>query len=566
MHDLFRGNTSRPSKKIKTFALRRRFLVILILLGMLSLVLRAINLQVIDKQFLQQQGAKRYISKIPVSTYRGKIFDRYGEIMAISSPVRSIWVNPRQLDRNQSQEIEEMTKVLGLPASKIKLLKDKNSKLRFSYLKRRISPGLAMKVKKMGIKGIHFDQEFKRFYPAGVMSAHLIGFTDVDDVGQEGIERTYEDHLKGKAGLKRIIRDGRRRIVEDFENLEESVPGKDLTLSVDRRIQYLAFRELQHAFIKYRAKSASLVVLDAKTGDVLAAVTQPAFNPNSRKNLKSGVYRNRAITDVFEPGSTMKPFVIAAALDGKYIAEDARIRTNGSYKIGVNWVRDGHNYGVLSLTNVLKKSSNVGASKVALLMPDDYLWRIYKQLGFGQSAEIGFPGEAHGILLPLMKWNDFAQATLSFGYGLSTSTLQLAKAYTALADNGILHSVSLLKRDRDPNAKRIFTADVAKKVRTMLEEVVKPGGTAKRAAVTGYRVAGKTGTAKKAKKGGYSAKKYFSVFVGMAPASNPRFVIAVMVDEPKRKFYGGLVAAPVFSKVMAGTLRIYGVEPDKKMP
>jgi cell division protein FtsI (penicillin-binding protein 3) len=563
MYDLFSGETQ-ASEKNPTFALRRRFLLIVILLGMFSLVLRAIDLQIIRKQFLQSQGAKRYISTIPVSTYRGNIFDRRGEIMAISSPVLSVWINPQELDQQQAPQLTKMAQLLALSAAKKKLLISQHSKQRFAYLKRRISPELAKTVKKLGIKGVYFEREFKRFYPAGVMSAHLIGFTNVDDIGQEGIERAYEQHLKGKAGLKRIIRDGRRRIIEDFENIEASIPGKDLTLSIDRRIQYLAFRELQHAFIKHRAKSASLVVLDAKTGDVLAAATQPAFNPNSRKNLKSNLYRNRAITDVFEPGSSIKPFVIAAALDGNYISEHSKIRTNGKYRIGKNWVKDGHNYGVLSLTNVLKKSSNVAASKISLLMPDEYLWRIYKKLGLGTSANIGFPGEAHGTLLPLMRWNDFSQATLAFGYGVSTSTLQLARAYTALADDGLLHSVSLLKRTRDEHPRRVFKAEVARKVRAMLEHVVKPGGTARRANVLGYRVAGKTGTAKKANKGGYSKKDYFSVFVGMAPASNPRFVIAVMIDEPKYKYYGGLVAAPIFSKVMAGTLRIYGVEPDKK--
>ncbi len=565
MRDLFRGDKRSP-KKTKTFAVRRRILVIIILIAMISLVFRAITLQVIDKQFLQEQGAKRYLSKIPIATYRGKIFDRNGEIMAISSPVLSIWVNPQQLDRNQNVQIEQMSKILNLSKSKNKLLNNNHSKSHFSYLKRRISPELAEKVKKLALKGVYFDREFKRFYPAGVMSAHLIGFTDVNDVGQEGIERAYEQQLKGKAGLKRILRDGRRRIIEDFENIEESIPGKNLTLSIDRRIQYLAFRELQNAFIKYHAKSASLVVLDAKTGDVLAAVTQPAFNPNSRKNLKTGVYRNRAITDVFEPGSTMKPFVIAAALNANYISEDSQISTNGFYRIGKNLVRDGHNYGLLSLTNILKKSSNVAVSKISLLMPADYLWRTYKRLGLGGSANIGFPAEAHGSLLPLVKWNDFSQATLAFGYGLSVSTLQLARAYTALADDGILHSVSLLKRERDDKPQRIFKAEVAKKVRAMLEHVVEPGGTGRRANIAGYRVAGKTGTAKKAKKGGYSEKDYFAIFVGIAPASNPRFVIAVMIDEPQNKYYGGLVAAPVFAKVMAGTLRIYGVEPDKKSP
>lgn len=563
MHHLFSGDTREPNSRTN-FTMRRRFLLIVILLAMISLALRAIDLQVINKQFLQTQGDKRHISTVPVSTYRGKILDRHGEIMAISSPVQSVWVNPQELDRTQIPQIQKMVHLLGLTESKVKILNEKNSKRRFAYLKRRINPNLATQIEKLDISGIYFEREFKRFYPAGAMSAHLIGFTSIDDVGQEGIEHAYEKSLKGKAGRKRVIRDGRRRVIEDVESIEEPIPGQDLTLSIDRRIQYLAFRELQGAYLKHQAKSASLVVLDAKTGEVLAAVTQPAFNPNSRKNVKAGVYRNRAITDVFEPGSTIKPFVVAAALNGDYVAENAIIKTTGRYQIGRNWVKDGHNYGALTLTRVLKKSSNVATSKISLLMPSEYVWDIYNALGFGVSANVGFPGEARGTLLRQSKWSNFAQATLSFGYGLSTSTLQLARAYTALADDGLLHSVSLLKRERDEDATRIFKPEVARKVRKMLEHVIKRDGTAYRARVSGYRVAGKTGTVKKAIRGGYSKKDYFSVFVGMAPASNPRFVIAVMVDEPSQnQYYGGLVAAPVFSKVMTGTLRVYGIEPDK---
>lgn len=564
MHHLFSGDTQQPKVSL-TYAIRRRLLLIVILFGMVILALRAIDLQVVKKQFLQSQGAKRHVSTVPVSAYRGRILDRYGEIMAISSPVLSVWMNPQELDRTQVQQIVQMVHLLELPESKIDILNNENSNQRFVYLKRRISPELAAKIKKLQISGIYFEREFKRFYPAGAMSAHLVGFTNIDDIGQEGIEHAYEQSLKGKPGLKRVIRDGRRRIIEDVESVKEPVPGKDITLSIDRRIQYLAFRELQNAFIEHQAKSASLVVLDAKNGEVLAAVTHPAFNPNNRKNLKGNLYRNRAITDVFEPGSTVKPFVVAAALDGGYVDDDAKIQTAGSYQVGRNWVRDVHNYGTLTLTRVLKKSSNVAVSKIALLMPDEYLWSVYTGLGFGVSANVGFPGEAKGSLLEVMKWHDFAKATLSFGYGLSTSVLQLARAYTALADDGILHSVTLLKREHDDEAKRIFKAETARKVRKMLEQVIKRDGTAYRARVNGYRVAGKTGTVKKAEAGGYSDKRYFSVFVGMAPASNPRFVIAVMVDEPgKDKYYGGLVAAPVFSKVMTGSLRIYGIEPDKK--
>jgi len=545
------------------FSLRRKILITLVLGCMALLIFRAVDLQVINKQFLQKQGAKRHVSVVPVSAYRGKILDRHGEIMAISSPVQSIWVNPQELDRTQTQAIQKMVDVLGLSESKIKLFMNPQSKRRFLYLKRRISPVIAKKITQLEIAGVYSEREFKRFYPAGQMAAHIVGFTNIDDKGQAGIEFAYDAALKGTAGSKRVIRDGKRRIIEDVENIKEPIAGKDVVLSIDRRIQYLAYRELQSAFLKHKAKSAAMVVLDAKSGEILAAVTQPGFNPNARRNLKSYIYRNRAMTDVFEPGSTVKPFVVAAALNGGYVDENIRIVTNGKFKVGRNWVRDGHNYGTLSLTNVLKKSSNVGVSKIALAMPNDYFWNIYAHLGFGYSANVGFPGEASGSLLDVMKWNDFSKSTLAFGYGLSTSVLQLAKAYTVLADDGILHSVSLLKRDVDEEAKRIFKPDVARKVRKMMEQVVKRGGTAYRARVNGYRVAGKTGTVKKADAGGYSKDKYFAVFAGIAPASNPRFVIAVMVNEPsKGGYYGGLVAAPIFSKVMTGILRIYGIEPD----
>ncbi len=563
MRDFFKGDI-RQSKKTETFVIRRRILLSIILFGMLVLVLRGINLQVIKKEFLQAQGAKRYLTEIPVSTYRGKIFDRNGEILAISPPVQSIWATPQTLKyEEQAAKIEKMIEILELPASKVEQLQNKNVK--FTYLKRHINPEVAAKVKRLKIKGIRFKREFKRFYPAGVMSSHLLGFTDINDKGQEGLEFAFEEHLKGKDGTKRVFRDGRRRIIENFEEGEALIAGKDLVLSLDRRLQHLAFRELQNTYIESQAQSASLVILDAKTGDVLAAVTQPAFNPNNRKNLKGSAYRNRALTDVFEPASTVKPFVVAAALEKGYIAENSFIKTRGVYKIGKHKVRDGGNLGTLNLTNVLKKSSNIAVSKISLMMPSEYLWHTYKSLGFSQSADVGFPGEAHGALIPLAQWDDFTRATLSFGYGVSTSTLQLARAYTALADDGILHSVSLLKREQDDNPKRIFSADVAQKVRAMMEHVIEPGGTGYRARVPGYRVAGKTGTAKKAIKGGYSDQNHFSLFAGMAPASQPRFVIAVVVDDPQGKYYGGLVAAPLFSRVMAGALRIYGVEPDKEL-
>ena len=379
--------------------------------------------------------------------------------------------------------------------------------------------------------------------------------------------RAAIEHIQSLAGKKRVIRDGRRRVIKekDVENIQAPVSGQDLVLSIDQRVQYLAFKALQEGFIKNKAFSASLVVLDARNGEILAAVNQPAFNPNSRKGMKASAVRNRAMLDVFEPGSVVKPFVVAAALDGGYVDENIQIETHGFFKVGRNLVKDVHNYGTLDLMHVLKKSSNVAISKIALSMPREYFWDSYSQLGFGVSANAGFPGEASGSLLDYQRWHDFEHATLSYGYGVATSVLQLARAYTALADDGILHSVSLLKRDEDYDAKRVFSADTAKKVKEMLEHVIKRDGTAYQARVDGYRVAGKTGTVKKATAGGYADDRYLAVFVGLAPVSNPRFVIAVMVDEPSAgKYYGGLVAAPIFSKVMAGALRVYGVAPDKE--
>lgn len=553
--------------KPRKYVVRRRFLLGVMLLGMLTLAGRAIFLQIMDTQFLQRQGDRRHVDVVSVSAYRGKILDRNNEPLAISTPVESVWVNPKNFKLDERDKFKQAARLLKVPNKKVKSLLKAGNSTRFSYLKRRVNPALAEKIKALQLSGVYFEREFKRYYPAGAVSAHVVGFTDIDDVGQEGMERGYEQSLKGITGKKRVIRDGRRRIIKDkdVENIQAPVSGQDLVLSVDQKIQYLAFKALQAGFIEHKALSASLVVLDAKNGEVLAAVNQPAFNPNTRKRLKANSIRNRAMLDVFEPGSTVKPFVIAAALDGGYVDEDIQIETHGFYRVGRNLVKDTRNYGTLDLMHVLKNSSNVGVSKVALSMPREYFWNSYNQLGFGVSANAGFPGEASGTLLDFQRWHDFEHATLSYGYGVSTSVLQLARAYTALADDGTLHSVSLLKRDEDYDAKQVFSADIARKVREMLEHVVEKDGTAYKARVDGYRVAGKTGTVKKATAGGYADDRYLAVFAGLAPASNPRFVIAVMVDEPSAgKYYGGAVAAPIFAKVMAGALRVYGIAPDKE--
>lgn len=544
---------------------RRKTVVVFIMACMAVLVGRAVDLQVLNKQFLKDQGDIRHVSDVKVEAYRGMIKDRNGAPLAISTPVESIWMNPQQIQPGKEYEIRQMEKLLNLPKGKANELIKADAHRQFAYIARQVRPVIADQVKALKLAGIYFEREFKRFYPAGEVSAHLVGFTNIDDIGQAGLESGYEKSLKGIPGSKRVIRDGQRRIIEDVENIKEPIAGRNLELSIDQRIQYLAYRELQLAFNLHKAKSAALVVLDAKSGEILAAVNQPSFNPNTRKSLKESLYRNRSITDVFEPGSTIKPFVVAAALDGGYIKPDDMFETHGVYPIGRHVVRDVHNYGTLDLTGVLKKSSNVAVSQIALSMPPEYFWRAYHRLGFGVAAGSGFPGEASGSLLDYKNRSDFETATLSFGYGLSASALQLARAYTALADDGILHSVSLLKRDEDVDEQRVFSVRTAKRVRAMMETVLMKDGTAYQARVDGYSAAGKTGTVKKAGAGGYVDKNYFSVFAGMAPAKNPRLIVVVMIDEPSAgQYYGGIVSAPVFSKVMAGALRVLEVAPDQQ--
>ncbi len=550
---------------ISDFSGRRNYLLLFMMACMLILIGRAIDLQVFNKKFLKEEGDKRQIDDVSVSAYRGMITDRNEEPLAISTPVESVGINPRELKYLKEDKIMEMEKLLSLPTGKISELITQHAQRRFIYIARRVNPQISEQVKALKLDGVYFEREFKRFYPAGAVSSHLVGFTNFEDVGQEGMEFYYEKQLKGSEGSKRVVRDGQRRIIEDIENIKEPISGKNIELSIDQRIQYLAYRELQLAVNINKAKSGALVVLDAKNGEILAAVNQPSFNPNTKTSLTEDSHRNRALTDTFEPGSTVKPFVVAAALDGGFISPSSLFVTNGTYEIGRNTVKDVHNYGTLDLTHVIKKSSNIGVSMMALKMPPKYFWNIYHKLGFGVSAGSGFPGEATGAMRDYKKWNDFDRAIISFGYGLSSSALQLARAYTALADDGILHSVSLLKREEDEDVLRVFSAKTARSVRKMMETVLMKDGTAYEGRVNGYTAAGKTGTVKKAGAGGYTEKNYFAVFAGMAPATDPRLIIVVMIDEPSAgQYYGGLVSAPVFSKVMAGALRILEVAPDKE--
>ena len=554
-----------PAKKANDdFSGRRKFLIGFMLVLMLILVVRAVYLQVITKDFLIQEGDMRQIGAVSVSAYRGVILDRQGEPLAISTPVKSIWINPKEFKVVQDEQVRDLEKLLGLPVGKIAALVKEAHDKKWVYIARGVNPQLADQVKELKFAWVYIKREFKRFYPTGGVSGHLVGFTDLDDIGQTGLELGYEKMLKGTPGSKRVIRDGQRRVIEDIENIAEPVSGQNLELSIDQRIQYLAYKELQLAVTENKAKSGALVVLDAKNGEVLAAVNQPSYNPNTRNNLKEAFYRNRAFTEVFEPGSTVKPFVVAAALDGGFITPNSVFVTNGVFPVGHNVVKDTHNYGTMDTTRVITKSSNIGVTMMSLKMPPKYLYDIYHQLGFGVSTGSGFPGEARGVMKGYKKWHDFDRATMAFGYGLNASVLQLARAYTALADDGILHSVSLLKREEDDDTVRVFSAKTAKTVRKMMETVLTKDGTAIEAVVPGYSAAGKTGTAKKATAHGYTEKTYFAVFSGMAPVENPRLIIAVMIDEPSAgNYYGGLVAAPVFSRVMAGALRILGVAPDK---
>ena len=592
-------NGNRPRSQASDFSGRRKFLLVFIMSCMALLVVRAIHLQVFKKDFLQDRS--RYVDTVSISSYRGIIEDRNGEALAISSPAPSITINPKELSQDdagvisqmekqfrkehggeklsdsQKQEviavykeqkeskIAQLEKLLDLPAGKVNnLLAEKKDK-GFAYLAKKISPDLAGQVKELKLAGVGILREFKRFYPSGEITAHLLGFTNAEDVGQVALEKSYETLLKGTDGKKRVIKDGLHQVIADVENIASPIPGKNLVLSIDQRIQYLAYRELQNAVTANKAKSGALVVLDAKTGEILAAVNQPSFNPNAKNELKEGLYRNRAFTEVFEPGSTVKPFTVAAALEGKYIRPGDFFDTSGVFPVGNHTVKDTHHYGMLDVEGVIKKSSNIGVAKMALKMPTEYFWGMFNKMGFGEFPATGFPGETDGRMPVMKRMRDFDKAVLSFGYGLNVSALQLARAYTALADDGLLHSVSLLKRDEDVDAQRVMSQKTAKTVRTMMESVITKEGTAYEARVDGYRVAGKTGTAKKAGAHGYSANSYFALFAGLAPASNPRLVVVVMIDEPSAgQYYGGLVAAPVFSKVMGGALRLLGVTPDQE--
>jgi len=528
-----------------------------------TLLYRAVCLQVLDKEFLLHQGEARHLRVVSLPAHRGMIQDRNGEPLAISTPVESVWINPQELGGEQ-QRIPELAKLLSMDRNKVQRLLASRADREFVYLRRHISPTLATQVKDLQIPGVYLQREYRRYYPAAEVSAHVVGMTNIDDAGLEGLELAYEEWLSGEPGAKRVVKDGQHHIIEDVESISRPRPGKDLRLSIDRRIQYQAYRELKAAVQEHKARSGSAVVLDVRSGQVLAMVNQPSFNPNSRKKKQRSSMRNRAVTDVFEPGSTMKPFIVATALESGRYRPDTPVSTSpGWFRVGVNTVRDVHDYGDLDVSGVIRKSSNVGITKIALSLPVNDIWTDLSELGFGEQTYSGFPGEASGLLSHHSGWNAIETATLAYGYGISVTALQLAQAYAVLAADGIRRPVAFLQDSEVTEERRVMSQQVAREVRAMLAQAAGPEGTAPAAQIAGYTVAGKTGTVHKSVAGGYSDNKYLSVFAGMAPANDPRLVMVVMIDEPSNgKHYGGQVAAPVFSKVISGALRLLAVPPD----
>jgi cell division protein FtsI (penicillin-binding protein 3) len=540
---------------------RSRLLLVAFAAAFMFLLSRAVYLQGLHNDFLQAKGESRYSRVLEIPANRGRITDRNGEPIAISTPVKSIWAVPEEV-RMDRQQLARLATLLELPSREIqKRLKDARGE--FVFLKRQVPPETAARVADLRIPGLSESREYRRYYPGGDVMAHVLGFTGADDIGQEGVELAFQDQLAGKPGSRRVIKDRLGQIVEDVESIRAAQTGRDLTLALDSRIQNVAFGQLKSAILRHRARAGAIVVMDVNTGEVLALANYPTYNPNNRSRLSGAQLRNRAVTDTFEPGSTLKPFTIALALESGRVRPDTVIATApGSLTIGPATIRDAHAERALTVSQVIQKSSNVGAAKIALSLSAESMWEMFQHVGFGAPPGLDFPGEASGKLRPYRSWRTIEQATMSYGHGISVSLVQLIRAYSIFARDGELVPLSLLKVDAPPAVHRVVTAQTARMVRAMLELAVQRGGTAPRAQIAGYRVAGKTGTAHKQEDGRYAPDKYVSSFVGFAPASHPRLAIAVMIDEPTGEYYGGKVAAPVFAEVMAAGLRILDVAPD----
>ncbi len=544
---------------------RRRVTLVLAFFALLasSLVARAVHLQVLDKDFLNQQADTRHLRTEKISAHRGTITDRHGEPLAISTPVDSIWANPKEF-ASAVDSVPRLAKTLGVDSQMLMRRITRSMDKEFLYLKRHLNPEQAADVLALNLPGINVQREYRRYYPASEVTGHLVGFTNIDDEGQEGLELAFNHWLAGESGAKRVLKDRLGRSIENVASIRPPHHGKDLRTSIDLRLQYLAYRTLKTAIKAHEARSGSIVVLDVETGEVLAMVNQPTYNPNDRSQFAASRYRNRAITDIFEPGSSLKPLVVAAALEsGEYRPSSVVDTAPGHIVIGPKKIEDTRNLGRVSLTTILARSSNVGITKLAMTLQPDQLWDTMTGFGFGALTTSGFPGESAGMLTHYSHWRPISQATLAYGYGVSVTPLQLAQAYAALGDAGILRPISLVALDQPNEGRQVISIDTATAVRRMLEEVVRPGGTGTKAAVDGYRIAGKTGTAWKFASGGYSEDKYISIFAGLAPASEPRLATVVVIDEPRGElYYGSDVAAPVFADVMSESLRLLAVPPD----
>jgi cell division protein FtsI (penicillin-binding protein 3) len=543
------------------FRLRSRLVVAGLTLMAATLGARAVHLQVLDQEFLAQEGDKRYLREATVPAHRGAIVDRFGEPLAVSSPVDTVWVNPQVLAQSP-EEITRLAKELKRDPKWLAQRVTSNLDRQFLYVARHMDPEDAGRVRALGIAGVELMREYKRYYPNGEVTGHVLGFTNLDEAGQEGLELAYNRSLAGEDGLKRVIKDAKGRIVENVESIRAPRPGEDLETSIDLRIQYLAYRELKSAVRRYRALAGSVIVLDVQTGEVLAMVNQPSFNPNDRSQYDVARYRNRAVTDIIEPGSSIKPFVLAAALDSGKYRRDSLVDT-ASFQVGIKTIDDKHELGTADLATILARSSNTGMARIALSLERDQIHRTLTALGFGQVSASGFPGESAGLLSAAGHWRPIAVATIAYGYGLSVTPLQLAQAYATVGAYGLHRPVTFERVDGPPAGERALAEKVSRDLIGLLEGVVTPDGTGIKARVPGYRVAGKTGTAWKAAGGGYSEHRYTAVFAGLVPASRPRLAALVLIDEPTgTEYYGGDVAAPVFAAVMSGALRLMGVAPD----
>ena len=550
-------------KRISRPPVWRQYLVTgLLLTGLGVIALRVVQIQTVEQGHLQAQGDARYLREITVLPERGRILDRNGQVLAVSTPVDSLWAEPGVFCADREQW-KPMLKVLGMKSRPLRVSCERRKEANFMYIKRRLPPALAQEVMELNIPGVEIQREYRRYYPGGPVGAHLLGFTDVDDVGQEGLERVFNKRLAGVPGRKRVLKDQAGHYVESVESIRQVKHGDDLQISIDQRVQSLASAYLEKAVKKHNAAGGSAVVLAIPSGEIISMVNSPQFNPNDRNTLKKGVFRNRAVTDTLEPGSTSKPFTVAMALESGQVGVNTMVDTSpGYHRIGGHTIRDVHNYGEISIFDVIVHSSNIGSAKLALAFPFDALFETLQAVGFGEKTS-DLPGEVSGALVK--RTRTIEHATISYGYGFSSTPLQLARAYTTLATDGELLSITLDPKPKKFRAegKRVFTERTVRNIRAMLEKVATPEGTARKARIPRYRVGGKTGTSHKLVDGNYNNKRYMSLFAGMAPISDPKFVMVVAIDDPRGKlYYGGDVAAPVFSDLMKDLMRLYNVRPD----